>query len=104
MTVVGYIKNNIEKNISIDELAAKVFLSKDHLIRLFKQELGTTPLKYINQRKIERAQLMLVTQDIPVKAIAIKLSLDNYSYFNRLFKQLTGMTPNEYRKMHQQKA
>lgn len=94
---LSYIHSHIYENISLDELAASTFLSKDHFIRLFKQETGTTPLQYINQKKIEKAQLTLITDNMPVKNIAFTLGFDDYSYFNRLFKKLTGITPQEYR-------
>lgn len=94
---LSYIHSHIYENISLDELADGICLSKDHFIRLFKQEIGTTPLQYINQKKIEKAQLILVTDNMPVKNIAFTLGFDDYSYFNRLFKKLTGATPQEYR-------
>lgn len=94
---LSYIHSHIYENISLDELADSTCLSKDHFIRLFKQETGTTPLQYINQKKIEKAQLILVTDNMPVKNIAFTLGFDDYSYFNRLFKKLTGTTPQEYR-------
>ena len=95
--VLSYIHNHINKSLSIDELAAQTCLSKDHFIRLFKHEVKTTPLQYINQKKIEKAQLILVTSDTLVKDIALNLGFDDYSYFNRLFKKLVGATPQEYR-------
>lgn len=95
--VLSYIHNHINKSLSIDELAAQTCLSKDHFIRLFKHEVKTTPLQYINQKKIEKAQLILVTSDTLVKDIALNLGFDDYSYFNRLFKKLVGTTPQEYR-------
>lgn len=70
---------------------------KDHFIRLFKKETGITPLKYINQKKIEKAQLILITDETPVKNVAFSLSYGDYSYFNRLFKKTTRLTPQEYR-------
>ena len=83
--------------IDLDALADDSCLSKDHFSRLFKHETGVSPLQYINQKKIEKAQLMLVTSNMPVKNIASSLAFDNYSYFNRLFKKMTGVTPQEYR-------
>ena len=53
--------------------------------------------EYINQKKIEKAQLILVTDEMSVKNVAFALSFDDYSYFNRLFKKTTGLTPQEYR-------
>lgn len=73
---------------------------KDHFIRLFKKELGTTPLQYINQKKIEKSQLLLITEEIAVKEIAFQLAFEDYSYFNRLFKKITGVTPQEYRRLY----
>ncbi len=95
--VLTYIHDHINENLNIDELAEQACLSKDHFIRLFKQEVKTTPLQYINQKKIEKAQLSLVTSHTLVKDIALDLGFDDYSYFNRLFKKLVGTTPLEYR-------
>lgn len=85
--VLSHIRKNIYKTVDIDSLAAISCLSKDHFIRLFKKEVGTTPLQYINQKKIEKAQLILITEDIPVKNIAYLLAYEDHSYFNRLFKK-----------------
>ena len=51
----------------------------------------------IDLKKIEKAQLILVTDEMSVKNVAFALSFDDYSYFNRLFKKTTGLTPQEYR-------
>ncbi|MCB6630977.1 helix-turn-helix domain-containing protein [Bacteroides faecis] len=95
--VLSYIRKNIYKTIDIDSLAAISCLSKDHFIRLFKKEINNTPLQYINQKKIEKAQLILITDSMPVKNISYLLAYEDHSYFNRLFKKLTGVTPQQYR-------
>lgn len=95
--VLSYIRKNIYKTIDIDSLAAISCLSKDHFIRLFKKEVNNTPLQYINQKKIEKAQLILITDSMPVKNISYLLAYEDHSYFNRLFKKLTGVTPQQYR-------
>ncbi len=95
---VHYICKHIDENLSVTSLAEQSNISNDHFIRLFKKELGLTPMRYINQRKIERAQLMLVVENFPIKDIAYKLSFENISYFNRVFKQYSGLTPMEYYK------
>ena len=97
--VLSHIRKNIYKTVDIDSLAAISCLSKDHFIRLFKKEVGTTPLQYINQKKIEKAQLILITEDIPVKNIAYLLAYEDHSYFNRLFKKITDVTPQQYREL-----
>lgn len=94
---VSYIRKNIDNEITIEELSSYCYMSKDHFIRLFKKEVGTTPLQYINLRKIEKAQLLLISTEFPVKNIAQALSFSNLSNFNRLFRQTTGTTPIRYR-------
>lgn len=98
--VLSYIRKNIYKAIDLDSLAEISCLSKDHFIRLFKKEVNTTPLQYINQKKIEKAQLILITEDMSVKNIAYLLSYEDHAYFNRLFKKLTGVTPQQYRETY----
>lgn len=97
---VLYIRKHLNEAIELEKLAEISCLSKDHFIRLFKKELGTTPLQYINQKKIEKAQLLLTTEELAVKEIAFQLAFDDYSYFNRLFKKTTGVTPQEYRRLY----
>lgn len=97
---VLYIRKHLNEVIELEKLAEISCLSKDHFIRLFKKELGTTPLQYINQKKIEKAQLLLITEELAVKEIAFQLAFDDYSYFNRLFKKTTGVTPQEYRRLY----
>lgn len=97
---VLYIRKHLNEAIGLEKLAEISCLSKDHFIRLFRKELGTTPLQYINQKKIEKAQLLLVTEDLAVKEIAFQLAFEDYSYFNRLFKKMTGVTPQEYRRLY----
>jgi AraC-like DNA-binding protein len=93
-----YIHEHINTDISIDDLATFACVSDDHFTRLFKQEMAQTPVKYINAKKIEKAQLLLLTTDASIRDIAMDLSVDNISYFNKIFKQHTGKTPSEYRK------
>lgn len=93
-----YIHKNLNKSISIETLADICFLTKDHFIRLFKKEMNCTPGKYIGTKKIENAQLMMLTKNSPIKDIAYNLGFNDISYFNRLFKKITGESPGEYKK------
>ena len=95
-----YIRKHIYEAIDLTTLSENSCLSKDHFIRLFKKEVGNTPLQYINRKKIEKAQLILITEDIPVKNIAYLLAYEDHSYFSRLFKKITGVTPQQYRELY----
>ena len=95
-----YIRKNINQNIKIETLAEIACISRDHLIRLFKKETGVTPIQYISNKKMEKAQLLLVSGNMSIKEIAYMLSYDDLSYFNRLFKKNTGVSPTEYRQVN----
>ena len=96
--VLTHIHNNIYEEISIDDLAAMVCVTKSHFIRIFVKMIGMSPLQYINRKKIDRAELLLITDDQPIKEIAYDLGYNDHSYFIRLFKKITGITPMAYRK------
>ena len=95
--VLSYIRKNIYKTIDIDSLAAISCLSKDHFIRLFKKEINNTPLQYINQKKIEKAQLILITDSMPVKNISAECGFTDAGYFSRVYAKSRGITPTEAR-------
>jgi len=95
---LAYIRKNINQPLNVEMLAEIACVSKDHFIRLFKKETGVTPIQYITQKKIEKAQLLLITEDLSVKEISFMLAYEDHSYFNKLFRKHTGVTPQEYRK------
>lgn len=97
LKVVRFIRENINHNILIDDLSAICYLTNDHFIRIFKKEMHCTPIQYINQKKIEKAQLLLVINKESIKEIAYNLSFENISYFYQLFKRITGLTPKQYK-------
>jgi len=97
LKVLSYIRKHIDQKMTVHELANLCLLSEYHFLRLFKRELKTSPITYINQKKIERAQLLLVVYKKSIKEIAYSLSFENVSYFTRLFKNVVGATPSKYR-------
>ncbi len=97
-----FIREHLHEKMSLKVIAEHCGVSEDHLIRLFRRDLRTTPIAYINKKKIEQAQLKLILQKGYVKEIAYSLSFDNLSYFNRVFKEIVGLTPTQYmRLLHQ---
>ena len=95
-----FIRKNLDSPLDINKLAENACMSKDHFIRIFKRETGETPNMFVTLRKMEKAELMLITTDQQVKTIATSLGYDDQSYFNRLFKKNTGITPQQYREKH----
>jgi AraC-like DNA-binding protein len=96
-SVLRLIRRDIDKEIPMDKMVEICCLSEAHFIRLFKKEIGLTPIQYILQKKIEKAQLLLLTTKQTVKDIAYSLSFDNIGYFDRTFKKMIGTTPGKYR-------
>lgn len=94
---ISYIDEHLDSAIRLDTLAAKACMSKAYLIRMFRLGFGITPMVYINRRRIEKAQLLLLTTTMPIKEIGYTLGFEDNSYFCRLFKKYTGHTPKSYR-------
>lgn len=94
------IRKHLDSPLNIQQLAEDACMSKDHFIRIFKSETGETPNVYITSRKMEKAELLLVTSDMPIKNIADSLGYDDNSYFIRIFKKHAGITPQKYRENH----
>lgn len=95
---IGYIMQNYSEQISLDELSDFCNVSKQQLIRYFKSELNTTPLKYITDYKITRAKELLFNYpNLSINEISTELGFDNQHYFSKIFMKTTGETPSHYR-------
>lgn len=97
---VDHIHQNLAKPIMIGELAEICHLSNDYFSRLFLKVMGTRPVDYINRKRIESAQLLLITSNDLIEKIALETGIENFSYFNRMFKKYSCTTPGEYRRLH----
>ncbi|MEZ4969562.1 MAG: AraC family transcriptional regulator [Flavobacteriaceae bacterium] len=95
--VLNYIHENLHKNLSVKELADFCHLNTDYFSRVFNENFGMRPNKYIQSKRIERAQLLLLSTNNSLKQIAEKVGLENLSYFTRIFKTHTGVTPGAFR-------
>lgn len=85
---------------SVSEMAQECNVSESYLRRQFKLYSGMSPARYIRTRKIMSAKNLLRYSDLSLKEIAARLAAEDISYFCRIFRQETGMTPSQYRKLH----
>lgn len=92
-----YIEEHLSYNISRQEIAEYVFLNKDYLSRIFKEETGQSIVDYIIKKKIHVACELLTTTTLSVSKVAACIGYTHMPYFSKIFKKETGMTPNEYR-------
>ncbi|GGG87925.1 hypothetical protein GCM10011416_00180 [Polaribacter pacificus] len=98
--VIKYIKDNLtNKDINVETLAEKACMSSSHFHKKFKNTLGVSPIDYLNSEKIKFSKkLIKESKDFRMSEIAFKSGFNNTSYFNRQFKKMEMMTPQQFKK------
>jgi AraC-like DNA-binding protein/ligand-binding sensor protein len=94
---VEYIARHFSEEISLASVADTLHVNTSYLSTLFRQVTGTTFKEYLNRIRIEEAARLLSNTDYPVMEIAIACGYKDQSYFTKVFKKLTGLTPRQYR-------
>lgn len=95
---LGYMKAHYNQNISLDQLAHELNLSKFYFLREFKKVTGVTPVTYMNLLRCNEAKKLIKKDKYTIKEIAEKCGFLNYSYFSKTFKKYIGILPSEYAK------
>ncbi len=98
--ILKYIEKNYMYDITLDDLADIAGYSKYHFSRIFKKYSSTTFITYLNQRRIKAAELLLLDEDMSVTDAAMQVGFSSLTTFNRVFKELKGCTPSEFRKLY----
>jgi YesN/AraC family two-component response regulator len=96
-----YINDNINEKIKISDLANQTRWESQHFNRLFTQYIGSTPYKYIMDKKIEKAKTLLIETKIPIVQLSFYLGFKSHSNFCSIFKKATGKTPENFRKWYE---
>ncbi|NBC65744.1 MAG: AraC family transcriptional regulator [Bacteroidetes bacterium] len=96
-TAINYMKDNLDRSISVDDLADHLNYSNSYLYSLFKKETGYSPIHYFNHLKIQKACQYLSFTSMSVKEISYELGYNDPFYFSRLFKKLMDLSPSAYR-------
>ena len=95
----AYIDENLQGSLTIADLCRDLFISKNQLYESFESYFGKTVNDYITDKRIAAAKKLLKTDGVSVVKAAESVGIYNYTYFSKLFKKKTGMTPREYKKM-----
>lgn len=95
--IQDYIEEHLADEIVIEDMAALIPMSQFHFARAFKAATGETPHKYLTQRRIERAKVLLTVTKLPVAEVAYRVGFSNQSHFTAHFRKVTGVTPKNYR-------
>ena len=96
-TVIQYIHQHLGERIFVTDLATLACLTPDHFSKVFKRVMGLPPCEYILEKRIQRAQTLLLTSDLSISVIADKVGIPDLSQFSRLFTRLLHCSPREYR-------
>jgi AraC-like DNA-binding protein len=101
-SVMQWIEEHYQEEVSLEQLAEQIHLSPHYVSRLFRQETGSSITDYLTARRIRHACRLLETTDLPVERVGNEAGFGNVSYFIQLFKKVVGVTPLKYRhsKMH----
>ncbi|WP_409342738.1 helix-turn-helix domain-containing protein [Paenibacillus sp. MBLB4367] len=96
---IAYMQDNLDKSITLQQVAKQVHLNPNHFSEVFKRETGLNYLEYLTRERMNRACELLATTTAKVSDIAGLVGYEDIKYFSQLFKKQTGQTPSEYRQM-----
>ncbi len=93
---VTYIRTHLNQSIRVDTLSEKACMSPSHFYRVFKSEMGISPVDYINEERIRLATSLLQDPQRKIKEVYMECGFESRSYFNRLFKRKNRLSPSQY--------
>jgi AraC family transcriptional regulator len=99
-SIEEYIDLHLEKDLSVEDLAAHLGISTSYFARSFRSSVGLAPHAYVMRRRLLRAQELLASTDLPLIDIALATGFADQSHFCRRFHQMTGMPPRTFRLQH----
>ncbi len=96
--VTHYMSENVEKNLTLKQLADYAGYSTSYFYRKFIAEMEESPIEYFIKLKINKASIYLIKSTMSISQIAVKLGFNNPDYFSRIFKKTVGISASEFRK------
>lgn len=97
-SVLHFIHTHLSQSITVEVLADHVSQSPHYFSKLFLMATGQRPLAYLHQKRIERAQFLMLTTSMSLSEIASEIGFESLSYFSRTFKKVTGQSARQYYK------
>src|SRR6478736_7830314 len=92
------IEDNLGSRICVSDLASLVGLSASHFFRAFRETFGAAPMAYVIRMRITRAQQLMLRSTRPLSQVALECGLCDQAHFTRMFRQVVGMTPRQWRR------
>lgn len=97
-TMLEFIHQHYHEKITLEQIASSAIVSKRECLRCFQSCIQKTPIEYLLDYRIQQAQKLLRTTTLPVTEIAMQTGFHNSAYFTKVFRQLRGVSPSQYRK------
>lgn len=97
--IARYTEAHYKEDLSLQQIAAKFYLSREYISRKFKQQFGLNWSEYLGRQRMNSAKLLLQNPSLRLAQIAEMVGYQDEKYFSKVFKKMEGMTPGEYRKM-----
>ncbi len=98
--VMDFIQENLQRDISLQEMASVVGFSPFHFARLFKKATGTSPYRFVLLQRIERAKQLLVLGEMPLAVVAVETGFFDQSHLTTHFRKHCGITPRQFATHH----
>ena len=98
-----FIEKNMEKSLTLTEIAKESGMSKYYFSRTFKVSIGRSFKQYLTEKRIDRAKSLLANKDLNITEVCFLVGFNDLAYFDRVFRQKEGVTPSAFRKQSQLK-
>jgi len=97
---MGFIHEQYAEPLTREQIAAHVNISPDYLTDCFRQEVGVTPMVYLNRYRLKQARELLENTDLKITQIALAVGFSESAHFTRMFQREVGVTPRAWRQGH----
>lgn len=95
--MLQYIQEHYDEPITVSELASKAVISESECLRCFRNTIGTPPIQYLKQFRIQKASELLISTSYKISNVSELCGFQDVSYFVKTFREIKGKTPSEYR-------
>lgn len=101
---IDYMKENLDKPLTLKDVADQVYFSQGYFSKLFKKELGMNFVEYLTVQRVQRASSLLTNSDLKIDQISKQVGFSQASYFCKIFKEVTEVSPVTYRRQSRKAA
>ena len=103
--IIAYMNENYASHISLDQIAANMYLSPVYISKIFKEETGESPIRYLIKIRLEKAKEILEKENCgSVRNVSLAVGYEDVYYFSKLFKKYYGIAPVYYKRQAQKES